>query len=100
MMGFSAKDVFWLRLLLLCAVVAVILYNSWSYCHGRCSIQTFCTLGWSGLWLLGIIGLALSVLLGVRLYNVLKQRRGLCACGRHLDDGGAFCPDCGKGNTL
>lgn len=96
MIGLSSKDLFWLRLLLLGAGVAVILYNAWSYCCGRCSVQTFCTLGWSGLWLLGLMVPALAALLGVRLYNGRRLRKMRCGCGRQADADWLFCPDCGR----
>ncbi len=82
-------------LLGLAVFVAVLGYNLWSYCCGRCSAQTFVTLGPFGLGLLGVAlvaGLLLAVL-KVRRQGRMAQLR--CRCGTWLVPEWLFCPDCG-----
>lgn len=81
--------------LLLGTALAVLLYNAWSYCCGRCSLHTFFTLGPAGLGLLGanVLALATLVILRRRRHSHSNHRR--CRCGVHLSQGWMYCPDCG-----
>lgn len=81
--------------LLLGTAFAVLLYNVWSYGCGRCSLQTFLTLGPAGLALAGANLLALLALVFLRGRRRLQARRNRCRCGVSLGPGWSFCPDCG-----
>ncbi len=77
------------------AALAVVAYNAWSYCCGRCSLKTFFTLGPAGLILLGFGLSAALALLVLRSRNRERLARGRCGCGEACPDQWSFCPRCG-----
>lgn len=82
-------------ILLLGTALSVFLYNAWSYGCGRCSIQTFLTLGPAALGLAGANALALAALIILRRRRRIGLNRHRCRCGAHLATGWRFCPGCG-----
>lgn len=86
------------NLLLLTAALAVsvVLYNTWSYCCGRCTRQAFFTLGPAGAFLLSLNAAMAAVLLVLHWRNRRRRRHQACACGRLRAPDWAFCPHCGE----
>lgn len=82
--------------LVLGTALAVLIYNAWSYCCGRCTPQTFLTLGPTGFALGGANLLALAALAVLRRRRRIDARRHRCRCGASLLCGWLFCPDCGE----
>ncbi|NIQ97035.1 MAG: hypothetical protein GWO11_00725 [Desulfuromonadales bacterium] len=77
------------------AVLAVLGYNLWAYCCGRCAAENFVQLGPYGLLLTGVTlaaGLALLLLKACRIRNLRLSR---CRCGSLPAPGWDFCPRCG-----
>ena len=76
--------------------LAVLFYNTWSWCCGRCTAATFLTFGPFGLALLGLNLLALLLLLGLKLHRRLSLARCRCHCGVALAAEWPYCPGCGR----
>lgn len=80
-------------------VLAVIGYNTWAYCCGYCTIETFTRLGIPGWSLLGATAVAALAWTVLRVRNNQRQRKLTCACGRSQVLDWNFCPDCGAAST-
>lgn len=76
-------------------LLAVLGYNYWSYCCGRCTASTFLTLGPFGLALLGLNAVAAVALVVLKLRRRLRLSGTRCRCGTVLAEGWGFCPGCG-----
>jgi len=76
-------------------LLAVLCYNTWSWCCGRCTAATFLTPGPFGLALLALNVLAVFLLVGLKLQRCLSLRRSRCRCGADLAAEWSFCPECG-----
>jgi hypothetical protein len=85
--------------LLASAGAAVIVYNLWSYCCGRCRLEHFLTIGPAGLVLIVAAALAAMTLLCLRLRRQRGRDRGHCRCGTPLSPGWLYCPVCGVEST-
>ncbi len=72
---------------------AVVVYNSWSYCCGRCSLEDFLIPSPGGLALMAANGGALIALVILRRRPARGWRH--CQCGASLNGQWSFCPDCG-----
>ncbi len=77
-------------------VVAVLVYNTWAYCCGRCSMGTFMTLGPTGMSLLALNAVAFAVLLFLRFRRHQDPSSRSCSCGTSLGGDWQYCPDCGR----
>lgn len=77
------------------AALAVLGYNTWSYCGGRCSMQTFLNPGPAGFGLLGLIFLASLCLVALRWRRRQTERRWRCHCGQQLSREWLYCSGCG-----
>ncbi|HKL27480.1 MAG TPA: hypothetical protein VJ910_14740 [Desulfuromonadales bacterium] len=93
----SRKELcFWVGLLLL-AVLAVILYNSWALGCGHCTWGDLLQIPWWGLLLLGAnlaAGLALTFVSRRRTARARQARHS--ACCRCAGAQWSFCPVCGS----
>lgn len=79
----------------LAVALAVVGYNAWSFCCGYCTLETFRSLGGPGWSLLAANAGALSAWLWLRQRSRRLARNAGCACGRPLQSGWRFCPECG-----
>lgn len=77
------------------AALAVLGYNYWAYCCGRCTLGGFFRFGLMDGLLLGLLPLALLVLLAVKRWRRRRLARSICPCGAPLADDWSFCPACG-----
>ena len=77
-------------------LLAVLVYNTWSYCCGHCAAQTLFNLWPVGTILLGANILAAATLLWLRRRRRMRSASRLCRCGADLLEGWGFCPDCGR----
>jgi hypothetical protein len=78
------------------AFLAVFFYNTWSWCGGRCTADTFLTFGPFGLLLLSLNLLAVFLLVGLKLHRLLALSRAHCRCGTILTSQWLYCPGCGQ----
>jgi len=76
--------------------LTVFVYNTWSYCCGRCTVGTFLTLGPFELALLALNALAAVLLLALRVRRRTRRSRDRCRCGVPVAGDWAFCPACGE----
>jgi hypothetical protein len=83
-------------LLVVATALAVILYNTWSLCCGRCTVGTFARLGIPG-WSLAGMSLAAGMVWQVLRWRTRRSARPEeCPnCRRLLRTEWCFCPDCG-----
>jgi len=82
-------------LLVVATALAVVLYNTWSLCCGRCTVGTFARLGVPGWSLAGMSLAAGLVWLVLRWRTCSSARPDKCPdCSRLLRTGWRFCPDC------
>jgi hypothetical protein len=79
--------------------LAFFLYNTWSWHCGRCTASTFLNPGPFGLILLALNGLAVFLLVGLKLHRRLSLSRSRCRCGGTLSAGWRYCPSCGRANN-
>lgn len=77
------------------AVAAVIGYNLWAYCCGRCVTENFVTLGPAGLLLTVLTLLAGAALLLLKACRLRNLRHSRCRCGALPASEWHFCPRCG-----
>ncbi len=75
--------------------LAVLGYNLWAVCCGRCTARTFLTLGPPGAILLALLALGSLMLVALRWRRCRLEARHRCSCGVRLAAGWDFCPDCG-----
>jgi hypothetical protein len=78
------------------AFLAVLFYNTWSWCGGRCTADTFLTFGPFGMLLLSLNLLAVFLLVGLKLHRRLTLSRSHCRCGTPLTTEWLYCPGCGR----
>ncbi|WP_432821081.1 hypothetical protein [Trichloromonas sp.] len=79
----------------LAAGTAVLAYNLWAYCCGRCTLRGFLVIGPFEKTMIGltlVAGLSLVALKAFRRRQLAGRR---CNCGAMLSDAWAFCPECG-----
>ncbi|MDO3379369.1 zinc-ribbon domain-containing protein [Geoalkalibacter halelectricus] len=76
-------------------VVTVVAYNSWLYCWGRCTLENLTRLSLPGGLLLAGNGLALGVLIFLKLTPVRRPLLPHCRCGALIEDEWRFCGHCG-----
>ncbi|MBE0598399.1 MAG: hypothetical protein IH614_14110 [Desulfuromonadales bacterium] len=77
------------------ATLAVLAYNTWSYCGGRCSAQTFYNPGPAGFSLFGLTLIAAFGLAWLRWRRQQSERRCRCRCGQQMSPGWLYCSQCG-----
>lgn len=81
------------------ALLAIVFYNFWAYCCGRCTLRNFFTVGFPGaLLLLANLG-ALVVLAALKLRRRKQLAERRCSCGGILADTWLFCTRCGAGRS-
>lgn len=82
-------------LLVVATLLAVLGYNYWSWCCGRCTAATFLTLGPFGGILVVLVVLGAVTFLVLRARRLARAARARCRCGTILAAGWRFCPRCG-----
>lgn len=75
--------------------LAVLAYNYWSWCCGRCTARTFLTPGPFGFVLFALTVLAALLLLGLKVRRLARLSAARCRCGAILAEDWRFCPRCG-----
>jgi hypothetical protein len=79
----------------LVAGTAVLAYNLWAYCCGRCTLRGFLVMGpYQKTMILLTCSVAL-LLVVVKLIGRRKLAVRRCSCGAALADDYVFCPECG-----
>ncbi len=74
----------------------VLIYNTWSYCCGRCNLGTFFTIGPAGSALLAGIAVTALTYAMLRVRRLRREARRRCACGAIAASDWRFCPHCGE----
>lgn len=83
----------WLALAGLAAVVG---YNIWAYCCGRCAAAHFLQLN-GVTWLLMAGNLvALTILVMLKLRHRWAETERICVCGQPDEAEWIYCPNCGR----
>lgn len=78
-------------------LLAVFLYNCWSFCCGRCTARTLLTPGPYGIALFALTALAALTLLALKARRLARRAAARCRCGAVLAGDWRFCPRCGRG---
>ena len=77
------------------SLAAVVVYNAWAYCCGRCSMEALLIPSPVGMTLIAANGAALAALVVLRRRRA-RGRQPSCRCGTVLAKGWHFCPACGQ----
>jgi len=77
-------------------LLSVIGYNWWSLHCGRCTPDTFRTLGPQGAGFFFVLLAAVALLLLLRRRRFSRRDASRCLCGMTLARGWLFCPGCGQ----
>ena len=75
--------------------VAILTYNLWAYCCGRCTLRGFLVIGPFETSILGLTLVAALLLVLVKALHRRQRARCRCRCGAVLSDTWGFCPECG-----
>lgn len=96
MSGLFGRDRFFLGWWGVGGVVAVIAYNVWAYCCGRCALIHFMQIN-GVIWLLVAGNLVAGLILVMLKLGKHRDIEPLqCSCGNIVDDKWLFCPECGR----
>ncbi|KIH76564.1 hypothetical protein GFER_10380 [Geoalkalibacter ferrihydriticus DSM 17813] len=84
-------------MLILAAVVlvTVVAYNSWLYCWGRCTLENLTRLSLPGGLLLAGNGVALAILIFLKMAPTHRLALPRCRCGVPIEEDWRFCGHCG-----
>ncbi|MFA5517105.1 MAG: hypothetical protein WDA20_12535 [Desulfuromonadales bacterium] len=77
------------------AALAILIYNTWSFCCGRCSAASFLNPGPAGFLLLGLTFLFALALLLLRRRRRRTEAKRHCRCGQPLGRMWHYCTRCG-----
>ncbi len=78
------------------AGAAVLAYNFWAFCCGRCTLGHFLIFGPFEKTMIGLVLFAALCLVAIKVFRRRKLASNHCRCGELLSDNWAFCPECGS----